>query len=92
MTAPHVRGGPECRSLFERLSEYLDGEIDAEGCADLDAHLADCPPCREFLESLRRTVRLVQSDPSAALPVEARRAVVDAWRKAQDAVRGGPAV
>lgn len=88
MSAPHAHGGPECRALFARLSEYLDGEIDADGCAHVDAHLADCPPCRDFLESLRRTVRLVQSDPGTGLPEQARRAVVEAWRKAREAVSG----
>lgn len=83
MSAPHEHGGAECKALFARLSEYLDGEIDAEGCAHVDEHLADCPPCRDFLESLRRTVRLVQSEPGATLPDEARRAVVESWRRVQ---------
>ena len=88
MSAPHVHGGPECRALFARLSEYLDGEIDADGCAHVDAHLVDCPACRDFLESLRRTVRLIQNDPEGGLPEEARHAVVQAWRKAREAVSG----
>jgi predicted anti-sigma-YlaC factor YlaD len=81
VTAPHAHGGPECKALFAKLSEYLDGEIDAVDCAHVDAHLADCPPCRDFLESLRRTVRLVQSDPDGALPEEARRAVLESWQR-----------
>ena len=81
MSAGHLHGGPECKALFAKLSEYLDGEIDAADCAHVDAHFADCPPCRDFLESLRRTVRLVQSDPGAALPEEARRAVLESWRR-----------
>lgn len=81
MTAPHVHGGPECKALFAKLSDYLDGEIDEADCAHVDDHLADCPPCRDFLESLRRTVRLVQSDPDAVLPDEARRAVLESWRR-----------
>jgi anti-sigma factor RsiW len=88
VSEPHVHGGSECRALFARLSEYLDGEIDEDGCAHVDAHLADCPPCRAFLESLRRTVRLVRSDPATGLPEEARRAVVAAWRKARAAAGG----
>jgi predicted anti-sigma-YlaC factor YlaD len=81
VSAPHAHGGAECKALFARLSEYLDGEIDAEGCAHVDGHLADCPPCRDFLESLRRTVRLVQSEPGGVLPEEARRAVLESWRR-----------
>ena len=81
MTAPHVHGGPDCKALFAKLSDYLDGEIDAADCAHVDDHLADCPPCRDFLESLRRTVRLVQSDPDAVLPAEVRHAVLESWRR-----------
>jgi anti-sigma factor (TIGR02949 family) len=88
VTAPHAHGGPECKALFAKLSEYLDGEIDAEDCAHVDAHLADCPPCRDFLESLRRTVRLVQSDPAGGLPEEARRAVLDSWRRVRGSRSG----
>lgn len=47
---------PECLALFERLSEYIDGELAADDCAHLEAHLADCPPCIEFLKCLRQSV------------------------------------
>ena len=84
----HAHGGAECVALFAKLSDYLDGEIDAADCAHVDDHLADCPPCRDFLESLRRTVRLVQSDPDAVLPDEARRAVLESWRRVEKARSG----
>lgn len=80
---PHEHGGPECRELFSRLSEYLDGEIDAAGCEAVDEHLADCPPCRDFLESLRRTVRLVQAQPQASLSPRDREALIESFRKAR---------
>lgn len=80
---PHVHGGPECRELFARLSEYLDEEIDAAGCEAVDEHLADCAPCRDFLESLRRTVRLVQAQPGSSLPAGERNALIESFRKAR---------
>ncbi len=43
--------------LDERLSAYLDGELDDAARIEADAHLAECAACREDLESLRRLVR-----------------------------------
>jgi predicted anti-sigma-YlaC factor YlaD len=86
LSAPHAHGGAECKALFARLSEYLDGEMEGVDCSHVESHLEDCPPCRDFLESLRRTVRLVQSDPAGSLPEETRRAVLESWRRAKKAI------
>jgi predicted anti-sigma-YlaC factor YlaD len=44
-----------------RLSEYLDGEIDPAERAVVEAHLADCPACRADLAALRAVVARAQS-------------------------------
>jgi anti-sigma factor (TIGR02949 family) len=75
MTHSHRPGSPHCRELFARLSEYLDGELDEALCAEAEVHLEDCPPCREFLESLRRTVALLGRLPAEPVPEEVRRTV-----------------
>lgn len=84
----HAHGGAACRELFAKLSEYLDGEIDAASCAEVDAHLEDCAPCKDFLESLRRTVQWVQTTPGGELPPEVKRQVVEAWSRARREIRG----
>jgi anti-sigma factor RsiW len=71
----HRPGSPLCRELFERLSEYLDGELDPALCSEAESHLGDCPPCREFLESLRRTVGILSRLPGEPVPEEIRREV-----------------
>jgi anti-sigma factor (TIGR02949 family) len=45
----------ECMKMFAALSEYLDGELPARNCRKLEKHLADCPPCLAYLETLRTT-------------------------------------
>ncbi len=40
----------------DRLSEYLDGEMDATGRAELQAHLTACEPCAAELAGLREVV------------------------------------
>jgi RNA polymerase sigma-70 factor (ECF subfamily) len=58
-----------CKEIFAMLSAYLDRELNAETCEEIEAHLADCPPCIEFLNSLKRTVRLCKCcEPADAPP------------------------
>ena len=84
MNEPHVHGGPECLALFERLSEYLDGEIDPLVCAGVERHLADCDRCQVFLESLRRAVAHVASVEPPELPDDLKAEIVAAYRAARD--------
>jgi anti-sigma factor RsiW len=84
MSGGHGPGSPECRELFARLSEYLDGELTEATCAGVEAHLGDCPPCQAFLESLRRTVRLVESADPVTMPDEIRRSVRAALKDLRD--------
>lgn len=48
----------ECREIFAQLSEYLDGELPPDVCEQISEHIEDCPPCVEFVESLKKTVGL----------------------------------
>jgi RNA polymerase sigma-70 factor (ECF subfamily) len=61
-----------CRQLFELLSEFIDGQIDDDRCAEIRTHLADCPPCDAFLNTLRKTVEVCQKLPCHSLPEETR--------------------
>jgi len=51
-----VQRGSGCLGMFAALSDYLDGMIDDAACDQMQLHIADCPPCQAFVESLRRTV------------------------------------
>jgi anti-sigma factor (TIGR02949 family) len=61
-------GTEECRSLFALLSEYLDGELPPDACEHIRAHIAGCPPCVEFVNSLRRSVELLRGHRAAEAP------------------------
>jgi RNA polymerase sigma-70 factor (ECF subfamily) len=75
----------DCQELFALLSDYLDAELPASTCEEIEAHLADCPPCIEFLNSLRKTVELCHGcEPEARpepLKPEARQRLVAAYRQ-----------
>jgi anti-sigma factor RsiW len=57
-----------CKDLFAELSAYLDGELTPEDRVELEKHLCGCPPCIEFVQSLRRTVDLCHHYESEAAP------------------------
>jgi RNA polymerase sigma-70 factor (ECF subfamily) len=81
MSGKHRHGSEQCREIFARLSEYLDGELPRDLCDQIDGHMGDCPPCQAFLKSLEQTVKLVESVETPTMPEEVRRAVREAWRR-----------
>jgi len=80
----HQHNG-NCQEIFALLSEYLNLELPPETCREIEQHLAGCPPCIEFTESLRRTIEICRSYRPAELPDplgrEAREQLVEAYRK-----------
>ncbi len=62
-----------CHHLLGSLSEYLDGELEARLCAELESHLTDCENCRVVVDTLRRTVSLYQVvEQPGAMPPDVR--------------------
>lgn len=62
-----------CHHLLGALSDYLDGELESQVCAELETHLAGCEKCRVVVDTLRRMVSLYQVvEPDEALPVGVR--------------------
>ena len=48
----------ECSKVKELLSEYLDGMLDEEAGARVQAHLSECADCRDEHASLKALVRI----------------------------------
>ena len=49
-----------CQQLLGSLSDYIDGQLGAELCAELEQHIKDCDNCRVVVNTLRKTVELYQ--------------------------------
>jgi RNA polymerase sigma-70 factor (ECF subfamily) len=62
----------DCRKYFERISEYLNGELDDEICREIETHLKECPECRECLDSLKKTIQLCKEAGKEAIPPDIR--------------------
>ena len=59
MTYSHTHNDiARCQELLGQLNAYVDGELAAELCHDLELHLADCPDCRVVFDTLAKTISL----------------------------------
>ena len=71
--------------IFSLLSDYLNLELPPDACQEIETHLAGCPPCIEFAESLRKTIDLCRSYRPTELPEpigkQARDQLLDAYQK-----------
>jgi anti-sigma factor RsiW len=76
MRQHHHHTDGECQELLQQLNAYVDGELVAELCQELQQHLDDCPDCEVVFETLSRTVAFYRNldEEPAELPadVEAR--------------------
>lgn len=50
----------DCKEIFDRLSEYIDKELDDDICTQIEGHIENCEPCIAFLHTLEKTVDLFQ--------------------------------
>ena len=62
----------ECKEHLGCLSDYVDGELDPELCAELERHMAECGDCRVVVDTLRKTVSLYRSYGHEDLPPDAK--------------------
>jgi anti-sigma factor RsiW len=74
-----------CKDVFALLSDYLDLELPPETCEEITDHLAGCPPCIEFAESLRATIELCRQYQPKELPApmesQERDQLLEAYKK-----------
>lgn len=82
----------ECRDVFARLSEYLDGELPEDLCRRIEQHIGGCAPCVEFVKSLEKSIELCRgyrpSEQPAPLAEDVRQQLLEAYRKALGSIGG----
>jgi len=62
-----------CSHLLGSLSEYVDGVLEKELCAELERHLSECDNCRIVVDSLEKTIYLYHTTAHrVVLPVGVR--------------------
>lgn len=63
-----------CKTLLSQLSDYIDGELEAALCAEIERHMADCPDCQAVVNTLEKSIILYRTAERVEVPkdVQAR--------------------
>jgi anti-sigma factor RsiW len=59
----------DCKHVWDHISAYIDGEVDAELRAEIDKHLETCEICSAVLDSTRNVVVLMADERVFELPL-----------------------
>ena len=62
----------DCSEVRDQLGDYVDNEMLAEICRELEAHLKHCRDCRVEVDSIRKTIVLYQAESGKRLEVPVR--------------------
>jgi anti-sigma factor RsiW len=76
-----------CQELVEVVTEYLEGVLDARATTEIEAHLALCDGCDEYVAQIRETIDLLRQMPVGGLSDSARAEILTAFREARGASR-----
>jgi hypothetical protein len=69
-----------CRGLVEAVTDYLENALPAAERARVEGHLAECPPCRTYLEQMRLTIRATGRLAEESISAEARARFLEVFR------------
>jgi anti-sigma factor RsiW len=69
-----------CTEIVEVVTDYLEGQIDDALRTEIEAHLALCPGCDNYLEQMRETIRVMGHVPVHSLSDTARDDLMAAFR------------
>lgn len=58
-----------CNEVLEQLGDYLDEDARAELCREIEDHLHQCHDCQVYVDTVKKTIMLYQSDRSVQIPV-----------------------
>jgi anti-sigma factor RsiW len=69
-----------CQEIVELVTDWLEGALDPETHAAVEAHLAGCPHCTDYVEQVRLTIRVAGTITADDLSPEFRAGLVEAFR------------
>jgi anti-sigma factor RsiW len=73
-------GPMDCNELVELVTAYLDGALDAETHARVEAHLTSCDGCANYVQQIRETARTVGKIHDDQLDPNFRSRLLDAFK------------
>jgi anti-sigma factor RsiW len=69
-----------CQELVELVTAYLEGALPPGDRARFEEHIGGCDGCDRYVEQMRTTIRLTGKLTPEAVPPEAERALLSAFR------------
>jgi predicted anti-sigma-YlaC factor YlaD len=57
-----------CREIKDKLSAFLDGELESAVCAEIEQHLSGCDDCRVMVDTLNKTITLYRQYGQETVP------------------------
>ena len=69
-----------CRELVELVTDYLEGMLPEPDRVRLQAHLAECPYCEEYIAQMRRTVDTLGRLPQEPIDPAREEELLEAFR------------
>ena len=60
----------KCQQMLGTLSDYIDDELEARLCAEIEAHLRECPDCQVMVDTLNKTVVLYRTYGQPEIPAD----------------------
>jgi RNA polymerase sigma-70 factor, ECF subfamily len=79
---------PGCPDTPALLSRFIEGELRAGDCAEIERHVSECGGCRDACAALRDTLRACRRWGSAPIPRALRARLRRTVREAVNATRG----
>jgi predicted anti-sigma-YlaC factor YlaD len=74
-----------CKECADFLDDFLAGTLEAQVAATFQDHLDKCPPCQNFLDSYKETIRIGKMcccpGETKAVPEAIVRAILDAMKQ-----------
>jgi len=74
-----------CRELVEVVSDYLEDRLSERDRLRLEAHLAECPYCAEYVDQMRQTIAALGELPPEPVDPRQQEQLLEAfrgWRRA----------
>ena len=69
-----------CKELVEIITDYFEGRLSPDDRRRFDVHLLGCGGCRNYVEQMRATIRLVGRLSEEDVPREGRERLLAAFR------------
>jgi len=79
-----------CQELVELVTDYLEAVLPEPERARLEAHLAECPYCREYIAQMRQTIDALGELTLEMISRERQQQLLEAFRLWRGAGSMGP--